>query len=340
MTQYRNGFEGISSGTTMTVANSGGTSGPAFTQVVKGATSTLAASNTNASHGSISLNAAPASGEANYWAWRITSEASAEWAANCYIKAAAGPTAEDYIMQWRGDATGSSVSSTLRVTTGGYLKMLNFNGSVTVTQTGTTIPWALATSIRIEGRVNCGTTTTNGTFSADWYLGNSTTSQGHIDQTMAPSGQWNANPTVNHTQVRYGRAAAVTGTWPAFWDSCGLDTAATGYLGPVPSNPPTAVVDQALVSRIDFKTGSTPNTPGNALSFSILQTVGPTVTAVESQEGVFLVEPDPTVPLEYEITTAETGGSTAVTTVTVAPLSSSGAPGNAQVVQMVGGALV
>ena len=256
---------GLADNTTLTSSpnNTGGTAGTAFTQVARDTVtpSIMRYRTANPNHGTYSLELQPASAVSNYVAWLDTAGTSTKhWAGRCYIKAAAAPTAEDYIMQIRSGATANVIVCSLKVTTGGLLRMFNSTGGASVLQTGTTIPWALVQSIRFEWDVlvAASPTTTNGIFTASWFIGESPTASGTITSSAFDLGS--AIP----TQTRYGRPAAVTGTWPAFWDDLAMETAATGFIGPVPVAPPTVSFTQATVVKADF-TASTPTVGTAAL---------------------------------------------------------------------------
>lgn len=333
MTQYRNSCEGGTNLVTVTNANSGGTSGVAFTTVSKGSTSTLRFNNANPAHGSMGCELAPASTETNYVAWTLPGGGAAV-AAVAYFKTAALPSAEDYVIQFRGGAGGSTVACSLRLTAAGFLRMLNQTGGASVLQTGTAITPGLGTTIRVEAFVTPGTTTSNGSFQASWFVGESLTPTG----TISASGTFNTG-VIPITQVRFGRAAAVTGTWPAFWDDFGIDDTATGFMGPVPGAPPTVVVTQAMNYVVDYRS-TTPGTGGASMSYSMSQVSGPATTAAEPVEGLFIIVPDATATLVYTATIIETGGQTITQTITVPPLSATSAAGHAQVGVMTGGVFV
>lgn len=338
MTQYRWTAEsGLADNTTLTSSpnNTGGTAGPAFTQVARDTVtpSIMRYRNANPSHGTQSLELQPASAVSNYVAWLDTAGTNTKhWAGVAYVKAAAGPTAEDYIMQLRSGATANVVVCSLKVTTGGLLRMFNSTAGASVLQTGTTIPWALAQSIRFEWDVlvAASPTTTNGIFTASWFLGDSPTASGTITSSAFDLGS--AVP----TQTRFGRPAAITGTWPAFWDDLGMDTAASGFMGPVPVAPPTVSFTQNTVVKADF-TASTPTNSGDALTYSIVQVGTPVSTPQEIIEGVFLITPDASATLTYTVTVTEAGGSSATQTVTIPPLSATSAAGHAQILRRVAG---
>lgn len=335
MTQYRNSCEGGVNLTTVTNANSGGTSGVAFTTVSKGATSTLRFNNANPAHGSMGIEMAPAAADpSNYVAWTLPGGGAAVSAVT-YIRTASLPSAEDYVMQFRGGAGGSTVSCSLRLTAAGFLRMLNQTGGASVVGTGTAITPSLGTTIRVEAFVTPGTTTSNGSFQAAWFVGESLTPG---NTPISASGTFNTG-IIPITQVRFGRAATVAATWPAYWDDFGIDDTATGYMGPIPGAPPTISVTQEMDYVVDYRS-TAPGTAGAAMSYSMSQVSGPVTTANEPVEGLFIIKPDATSSLVYTATIIETGGQTITQTVTVPPLSATNAAGHAQVGQLTAGGWV
>ena len=68
-----------------------------------------------------------------------------------------------------------------------------------------------------------------------------------------------------------------------------------------------------------------------------MQVGTPVSTPVEIVEGVFLITPDVSATLTYTVTVTEAGGSSATQTVTIPPLSATGAAGHAQILRRVAG---
>lgn len=338
MTRYDNTFgTGVSNGTAMTTGNSGGTAGTAFTQVSTGAGCTQNYTADTFHGGSQGLSFSHASAVTNYFAWLdlAGSAGTKHWAARMYIDASAAPTAEDYLMLFRTGTGATANACTLKLTTGGLLRMFNSGGGTSVLQTGTTITWTAGTKIRFEADVliAASPTTTNGFFNASWFIGDSLTASGTITSSAFDLGS------VPITQVRFGRGATITGTWSGIIEDVAAETVATGFIGPPPTAPPVPVLLQANVARVDLRT-STPGTGGDTITYSIAQTTGPTTTPDEPVDGLFLIVPHSTTALGYDITLTESSGSTAVQSITVPPLSATSAAGHMRIRQRVSGAFV
>lgn len=334
MTRYDNNFEvAVAAGTAMTTANSGGTAGTAFTQVSTGAGCTQNYVADSFHGGSKGLSFSLASAVASYFAWLdlAGSVGTKHWAARMYVDASAAPTAEDYLMLFRTGTTAAANACTLRITTGGFLRMYNAGAGASVLQTGTAITWTAGTKIRIEADVliAASPTTTNGIFTASWFVGDSLTASGTITSSAFDLGS------VPITQIRFGRGAAITGTWSGIIEDVAAETVATGFIGPTASTPPSPVVAQANVVRVDMRS-SVPGTGGDTISYSATQTTGPATAFDEPLDGLFLFTPNGTVALTYDITLTESSGSTAVQSITVPPLSASSASGHMRIRQLIG----
>lgn len=330
MTIITNGNEAGTDGADITAGTSGG-DGTAFNQ----ATRTTSASvmkyrASNASGGSMSLELSPASTETAYVGWSTALAASGEYAMRSYIRMAALPTTTDIIHQAR---SASSNGASLRLTNAGFIGFLSRTGSASITQTGTAVTPSLATAHRFESRFKKGTTVGppgDGEVYGAWYIGDSGTIQGSVTSAAFDTG------TADFNQVRFGRAQAVTGTWPAYWDLFAADDAPAGALiGPPPSAPPTVVERfEPAVAVVDLRA----STSGVPLSFSIAQTSGPTQTAAEIVEGYFEIPIDSTTATEWTATIV--GATTVTRTYIVPPLSGQGADGHAQVLRRVAGVWV
>lgn len=337
MTRYDNTYDvSVAAGTAMTPANSGGTAGAAFTQVPTGAGCTQNYVADTFHGGTKALAFSHASGVANYHGWLDLAGAAGtkHWAARGYWDCPAAPTAEDYLMMFRTGTGAAANACSLKITTGGLLRMFNAGGTASVLQTGTGVTWTSGTKIRfdMEALIAASPTTTNGFFVASWFIADSNTPGGTITSSAFDLGS------VPITQVRFGRGAAVTGTWSGTMHDVAAETVASGILGPPAVPPPTPAAIILNKTEIDMRT-SVP-TAGGALTYSAVQFSGPTVTPEEIQEGRFFVVPDASTNLVYDITVTEAGGSSAVYRATVQPLSAAGAVGHAIVQQMVGGVLV
>lgn len=336
MTRYDNTYgTGVSNGTAMTTGNSGGTAGTAFTQVSTGAGCTQNYTADTFHGGTQGLAFSHASGVTNYHGWLdlgVGGAGTKHWAGRIYLDCPAAPTIEDYLLLFRTGTTAAANACTLKVTTGGLLRMFNTGAGASVLQTGTGITWTAGTKIRIDAEVLIAATptTTNGFFSASSFLVDSNTPIGNITSSAFDLGA------VPITQIRGLRGAAVAGTWSGIVEDFAAETVATGFIGPPPSAPPSPVLIQAPIVKVDLRT-STPGTGGDTISYSAVQTTGPATAFEEPVEGLFLFTPDTATALGYDITLSESSGSTAVQSVTIAPLSATGAAGHMRIRQRVSG---
>lgn len=234
MTLVQNGLEGLTSGTTVTAANSGGTSGDAFTTVAPDS-STVVADNTFAAHGAISLKMATTTAMGPYVAYTITSSAAnGSLRAYCYIEGY--PTSNTNILRLY---SGSTIVGTLRINTTGKLGLLYGTGTLGNTST-TTLP--LNAWFRIEFQVTPGTGTA-ATVQAMIYLTPDSTTP---TETLTSSGITVATA-ASVTQARYGVISSVA-NWTVWFDDLAFGDA--GYIGPVSSGGTPITKDVAERYRI------------------------------------------------------------------------------------------
>ncbi|TYB71234.1 hypothetical protein FXF51_02005 [Nonomuraea sp. PA05] len=147
----RNSFNGGTAGTSVTVANSGGTSGDAF-QVTNGSPTYVAATGTRAPLAA-SLN------DPDTVQWRNIVTAGRELWIRTYVMFASLPSAEDWWFELNQQATSTAVARLTVGPTGTIAIRRDINNPIlcSIPAAVTAGQWA-----RIEARVLVGTTTTNG----------------------------------------------------------------------------------------------------------------------------------------------------------------------------------
>lgn len=222
MTLLTNSFEGQSSGTTVTAANSGGTSGSAFDVVTGPPTSgTLAYDNTHAAHGvnACKVAIAATSGQ-NLCRWSTSMGTQGQVWYRLYVYFTANPAAT---FRLAGFATsGGTTCSLLLLTNLGQLQMTNAGGTTQFTTAAiNTGSWS-----RIEGFV-IGSATVGQVECKVFNSPNSTT------PTDTKTSGAALNTTGSMGLYSYGVVVSTTNI-TAFWmDDLGLSS--TGYIGPVPT---------------------------------------------------------------------------------------------------------
>jgi hypothetical protein len=230
-TLYTSNAEGGTHGTTVTAGNSGGASGTAFTAVAKGASSTVQFSNAQPAHGSLGYFLSHVSGEASYFTWVPSGDATSSYAAREYIYFTGNPPGDEFIMQFR---NGSTSVMTLSITSAGKLKCLNTAASAVYTSTASL---STGTLYRVEARIIKGTTTGDGTINVAFYPGDSTTPV----ETPFSSAAMNVG-TTDIASVRFGRSSSIAQAWSCYLDDIALQTGATGLIGPTANAAPTATI--------------------------------------------------------------------------------------------------
>lgn len=219
MTRYTNSLEGGTNGTTITVANSGGASGTAFTAVTAG---TLTFSNSSAcvAHGSLGMLTS-STAAAGYVRNAISATS---FAARLYaIFPATIGAVDEYVIRFQ--VSGTRVLS-IHVNTAAKLRVVNGAGTNVWTATNAVTSGTL---YRIELRGIAGSTTSNGTIEAAYYLGDSTTAvESYLADATANVG------TVAMTDVLMGKYSS--NAYQIGFDELAWDDAATALIGPVNTN--------------------------------------------------------------------------------------------------------
>jgi hypothetical protein len=213
-----NGFEGGTSGVTITAGNSGGASGNAFDTVVIGSTTaTLIFDNAHAAHGGLSAKVATGAAASTVLMEWTNSEGTVPTIYyRMYLYSSGTPTLGVRLFTAR---TSAALAAALQWTNTGTLELINGGNSVVATFAGT-VPanqW-----IRIEGQVTGNAST--GVLSATQY--NSADSvTGTETQTVS-----NANTTGSLAQFFFGENSANAAQGPFWLDDIGIAT--SGSLGP------------------------------------------------------------------------------------------------------------
>lgn len=221
MTLLTNSWEGGTNGTVLSTGNTGGLSGNAFDAVNASGTGTTGKfSNTQAAHGSLSMQLIYASGVASkaYVSWTTSMGAQSQIWFRLYVYLTAYPNAA--MRLWSTDIGGVTLCSALYVNTGGTL---SFNDTSAAAFT-TTNAIPLNTWYRLEGF--CTGSATVGQLELKMFAGDSATPV----ETDTSAATRNTGGTQD--SYRFGSLQTVTNT-PAltiYYDDIGLSS--TGYLGP------------------------------------------------------------------------------------------------------------
>lgn len=211
MTVKYSSFEGQASGTTWSVANSGGGSGDAIDTQTGGASAAF--SNAQSAHGSLSLliNAASSQG---YSSW--TGLSLAQVGIRFYLYFVAGVSAAQDIASLTGGPK-------LQVSATGQLKVIDVAGATKKTFTAL----STGTWYRVEMYAAKGTSTTDGTIKAAYYTLDSTTPvEAEYSATNVNAG------TANYTAYNWGKLTGGSVALNAHFDDVAFSDAVTTYIGP------------------------------------------------------------------------------------------------------------
>lgn len=236
MTRLNNSFEGGTTGAIITAANSGGTSGDAFSAPYD-AGSAPTFSTTNPAHGTKSMSSPLGTGYA-YVEYDFT--AATVVAIRAYLTVDAVSTIDDRVIRF---FTGTTESTGLRINGAGKLRAYD---AATTLWTGTS-NLATNTVLRLELYVVCGTG--NATVQGAYYLGDSTTPVESFNISTATT------TAASFTSVRIGKSLGSAVSANHWWDDIALETAATGLLGPYAA-PTGSTVKYASITAA---TGWTPS---------------------------------------------------------------------------------
>jgi hypothetical protein len=217
MTTLTNSFEGGTSGSNITTANSGGKSGNAFDSTFTGTGTTLTYSNTHAAHGLLSAKVTVGSTATTCLAEWSTSEGGQPtiwWRCYCYFAGNPGALAQPCRMIYSG-----GFGSGVQITSGGQIQ--TYYTLATAAATFTT-PLPVNQWFRLEGYVTGGTST--GVVSASLFVPMD-------DQSAVESHTTTGLDTGTLSGYWFGNAGSNANSGTYWIDDVGISAA--GYLGPV-----------------------------------------------------------------------------------------------------------
>lgn len=218
MTTLTNSFEGGTSGTTISAANSGGASGNAFDTVSIGASATDIFSGTHAAHGVLACSlSTPASATTSFNQWSTSMGSQAQVWFRIYLYLTANPASSFQVFEPR---SAGSQAAAIIVQTSGTVKVSDASGGQ-ITVTTTTIPvnqW-----FRIEGFVTGSASA--GQTQLKLFTSPDSTIPAETDTSTATH-----NTAGTLDTYRFGVAASIASIGPFWMDSIGLSN--TGPLGP------------------------------------------------------------------------------------------------------------
>ncbi|MGZ6838537.1 MAG: hypothetical protein ACXVGE_21955, partial [Blastococcus sp.] len=302
MTVLGNSLEGLTSGTVITTANSGGASGDAFNTVTAQlANSTCVADNTVHAHGGVSAKLTPGTGTAGI-AWDTSLSHVTTWWCRFYFYYTATPTATRALWECSSNATVSTLSGQLVVLTNNKLQLRDSAGtSMCATVNALTlsawnrieIKFTMSSALASAGAVELRTYT-----GANW---DSSTATEAIQNTATTYNTLAGTSATGLGQIRFDASLASA---PSFWFD-DLAYSDVGWIGPVTSSStgtaalsgsgaltsagsPSATQAAALTGAGALSTASTPNVAGAAAlasSGSLTATGTPSSTATANLSG-------------------------------------------------------
>lgn len=218
MTVLLNSFEGGTNGTTISAANSGGSSGNAFDNVSVGLNATLTYDNAHAAHGGLAGKpATTSSSTTSIVVWSTSMGTKTQLWFRMYVYLTANPAA--IIGIWR-PLNVATQCSMLEITTGGLLRWVN-TSSATILTGAVAVP--LNQWWRVEGFTLC-----SATVGQVEYKLFKTADSSSPDETQTSAATQNTSTQITQTQI----GLTNNSTSQALWmDDLGLSS--TGYIGPV-----------------------------------------------------------------------------------------------------------
>lgn len=166
----QNTAEGGTNGVTVSVANSGGASGDAFSQVTITGSAMTYFSNNTASHGSLSYRITGGSGDTGKL--YIGNTASSEGTMRGYFRLNTLPSNAQTLYNIQNTAFASMAN--INITSGNLLTVTDSAGTILFTSSQAV---TAATWYRVELQVIAGATATTGTVNFQYYVGDSTTAE-------------------------------------------------------------------------------------------------------------------------------------------------------------------
>lgn len=223
MTFKQNTFEGQSSGTTLTAANSGGGSGDALDSVAGTGTITGTFDNGQAAHGtqSLRLNGSATSTWLNKW----TSPNSLTLAIRAYLRLNATVGTANDIIQIR-NSVGQAAAVGLSATNQIQIK------DATGATAKSFLALSTATWYRLEIQYTVGGSTTTGTTTAQYYL---LDSMSPVETVYASGATMNLGTTAL-VEFRWGKIVSAPAL-DVYWDDVAWNDSSANPIGPYPGLP-------------------------------------------------------------------------------------------------------
>lgn len=220
MTTYQNSFEGGSNGTGITIGNSGGASGDAFTAVDTSGTVTF--STTGAFHGTLGMQIVTgAAATGAYYA--ITGSRQA--AMRCYYYVTSLPSAGLRVMAFLNSGLSSNYCA-IAVSSAGVLTMIDNAGAVVATSAGSI---SAGTWYRLEMKLD-NTTSGSQTANFDAYLGDGTSAISNLSLSANDSAVHGRFGGGNIATAYFGKQTGAT-IATIYYDDCKAVTNTTSYIG-------------------------------------------------------------------------------------------------------------
>lgn len=300
MATLQNTAEGGSNTTLVSAANSGGSSGDAWSSVNRGsAASAYTFSTTAPAHGSLGYAIQAASGEACQLIWTYTGGSGA--ASLFYYKHPGTPSAASQLATIR---NGSGNAAIMSIGTDNKLVLQNALGTnVRVS------PTALATNdvVWVTFRALKGTGTTDGTLEYAWgYLGQYVPTDTFMSATV------NAG-TADMASTRYGRTTGSTWATTMWYDDLETNTSATALIPPLEARAVAVSIDVSAAGATASVAGASAAvavTTDGAGSAGATATASAAVTAALAGAGQTV----PTATGSASVTASTAGTGTTVAT--------------------------
>lgn len=214
---YNNNFEGGSDETTVSTANSGGSSGTAFSAVQIDSGAVVKFDTAQAAHGTLSVRIDPSANTLAYVRWALS--AYTETWGRFYLYLTANPAADLRIVQHTN--AGGSVVGRIAISTTGKLKLLD---NASVVQATSTTSVSLNQWVRVEFHFIHSTTV--GQIETKLFNTMDSLVADEITTTAA-----NINTGAETSNIRFGCTATNVNDLPAFWMD-DLQANNTEYPGP------------------------------------------------------------------------------------------------------------
>jgi hypothetical protein len=227
VTTLANSFEGGTSGTAVSPANSGGASGNAFDAVNTGSGATLAYDSTHAAHGTLSAKiATTSSAVAADVVWRSTGilpgPAGPTWYMRTYAYLTANPATTLHLLSLTNASSGSLTA--VQLTPAGKLQLLYGSAGTAFATFTAAVP--LNAWFRVENMVTASAAA--GMVGCSLYAGDSAVAtESHTSGATLDTGTAGTGTNV----LSFGDTTATSGLGPYWIDDVGVSD--SGFLGPV-----------------------------------------------------------------------------------------------------------